>query len=116
MSDEPHLELELLAGIAAPRRYPDKRIHPQGRAAAEPSAIAAAWARSSRQRLVAKHQEESSCDEFATTLLPEGEAYDGHRDGAGATPIPYCLQAAAKLALSDSILRGSLGPVQVNPR
>jgi hypothetical protein len=86
-SNEPNLE-PLPSGVAEPGHYPPKNLDPQGRATAELATIAVAWAllhevrhiRHQREGTganprgddaVAKHQEEFSCDEFATTFLLE---------------------------------------------
>ncbi len=82
-------DLEALpAGIAEPGQYPDASIDPQGRASSELATIAMAWALLHELRHIrhqregtgadpynddekAKHDEELSCDAFATTFLLE---------------------------------------------
>lgn len=96
-SEEPRLEA-LPPGVAEPGHYPDRRLVPQARAAAELATIAVAWAllhevrhiRHQREgtgadllgdETVAKHREELSCDEFATTFLLEGIPAYAERTG-----------------------------------
>jgi hypothetical protein len=121
-SDNPELE-PLPPGVAEPGQYPDKENDPQGRAAAEFATIAVAWAFLHELRHIhhqregtaadpegsdtkARHDEEFSCDAFATKFLLERiDAYCANR---GAPPdlvcqkrqlgIHFCLFAITLLA------------------
>lgn len=95
-SREPDLEL-LPDGVAEPGQYADQSQAPQSRAASELATIAVAWAllheirhiRHQREGTGAdpydtdpkpKHDEELSCDEFATRfLLDQIDAYAQHK-------------------------------------
>lgn len=86
-SDDPTVA-QLPPGVAEPSHYPEGITDPQGRATAELATIAVAWALLHELRHIrhqrqgtgadpfgddreAKHREELSCDEFATTFLLE---------------------------------------------
>jgi hypothetical protein len=93
-SNDPELEA-LPSGVAEPGEYPDKQRDPQGRVAGELATIAVAWALLHELRHIrhqregtgadplgtdtkSKHEEELSCDAFATTFLLERiDAYSG---------------------------------------
>ena len=93
-SDDPELDA-LPSGVAEPGQYPDKQRDPQGRGTGELATIAVAWALLHELRHIrhqregagadplgtdtkSKHEEELSCDAFATTFLLERiDAYSG---------------------------------------